>query len=67
MEPSYAIALLNCILKNLFGEKDQLFHNNPLKEAGVKNPEDWRCSSAFNYQDMESFFEVEKLPSRTAR
>jgi hypothetical protein len=33
-----------------------------VKEGWVKNPEDWRYSSASNYQDMESILDVEKIP-----
>jgi REP element-mobilizing transposase RayT len=45
-------------------EKINYIHNNPVKAGWVKNPEDWRYSSASNYQDTESILEVEKLPQR---
>lgn len=42
-------------------QKLDYIHNNPVKERIVELPEDYLYSSARNYADLESLFEVELL------
>jgi hypothetical protein len=42
-------------------EKINYIHNNPVKAGFVSKSYDWTYSSARNYQDMESFLEIEKI------
>lgn len=43
-------------------QKLNYIHNNPVKAGLVTRPEEFMCSSARNYADLEALFEVILLP-----
>jgi hypothetical protein len=56
---SHAIELRS---ESFVWEKTNYIHNNPVKEGFVEKAEDWRYSSAGNYQEQKSLLpEVQRL------
>jgi putative transposase len=49
------------ISEDMFVQKLEYIHNNPVKRGYVDDPTHWRYSSCRNYMGMEGIFEVDVL------